>query len=90
MSSPYIKDRMGIESGVLKGKDNIRPYWEKSLAVDPPVKFELIDVFTGMSSIIIYYKSIGRKMVCETLTFNEQGKIMSGNSQHGMSLPPGA
>ena len=87
MSSPYIQERMGVASGILEGKTQVRPYWEKSLAADPPVKFELIDVFTGGASIVICYKSIGRKVVCESLTFNKAGRITSGISQHGATLP---
>ena len=86
MTSPYIKELMGLESGVLTGKSSIKPYWERALAKNPPIKFELIDVFTGISSIAIYYKSLGRKVVCETLTFNKEGKIVAGNSMHGKPL----
>jgi ketosteroid isomerase-like protein len=86
MTSPYIVERMGIVSGVLKGKESVRPYWQKSLSADPPLKFELIDVFVGVNSVVVYYKNIGRKMVCETFTFSENGKVISGCSQHGKSL----
>ena len=87
MTSPYILERMGDESGMLRGKEQVKPYWEMSLATEPPITFELIEVFTGVSSIVIYYKSVGRKLVCESLTFNKQGKIVSGVSQHGPSVP---
>lgn len=83
MTSPYITERMGVEAGMLEGKEQIRPYWDKSIKMEPPIKFELIDVFTGVSSITIYYKSVGRRFVCETLMFNQQGKIIRGVSQHG-------
>jgi len=83
MTSPFIAERMGIERGVLVGKENVRPYWENSLAVDPPLTFLLIDVFVGVSSIVVYYENIGRKVVCETFTFSKSGKVSSGCSQHG-------
>ena len=83
MESPYIQERMNIESGILKGKKELRSYWENSLALTPPLKFKLIGVFVGASSVTIHYESIGRKMVCETFKFNKQGKVISGCSQHG-------
>jgi hypothetical protein len=86
MTSPFIAERMGIESGALVGKGNVRPYWEKSLAIHPPLVFSLIDVFVGVSSIVVYYENVDRKMVCETFTFGNSGKISSGCSQHGKAL----
>lgn len=83
MESPYIRARMGVESGVLKGKAAVRSYWQKSLALDPPLKFQLIDVFLGVSSVVLLYENIGRKLVCETFTFDHLGKVTSGCSQHG-------
>lgn len=86
MTSPYIVERMGVKSGVLIGKESVRPYWEKSLSMHPPLKFKLIDVFVGVSSVVIYYENAGRKMVCETFTFSENWRISSGCSQHGKVL----
>ncbi len=44
MTSPYIVERMGIESGRLHGKKNIKPYWSMALSSQPPLQFKLIDV----------------------------------------------
>jgi ketosteroid isomerase-like protein len=82
MSSPYIVSKMDIESGTLKGKTQIRPYWKKALAQTPPIGFVLNNVLVGVDTVIILYQSIGRKIVCETFTFNSQGKVISGVSQH--------
>lgn len=87
MSSPYIVERMGIGSGSLAGKENIRPYWEQALAVDPPLRFELMGVFAGVTSITIYYRSVGHRLVCESLSFNDHGRIISGVSCHGPPVP---
>lgn len=87
MTSPYIIERMGVKSGSLIGKESVRPYWEKSLSLRPPLKFNLIDVFVGVSSVVIYYENVGRRMVCETFTFSENWRVSSGCSQHGNVLP---
>ena len=86
MQSPYIRERMGVDSGVLCGKEQVRPYWEKSLALLPPLQFELVEVFVGVDSVVVYYRNVGRKLVCETFTFSAAGKVSSGCSQHGPSL----
>ncbi len=83
MSSPLIIERMQEPSGKLKGKEQVRPYWQKGLAALPPLQFELLDVFSGVDSIVIHYRSIGRKMVCEVLFFNAQGLATRGVAHYG-------
>ncbi len=83
MASPYIEERMNLEDGKLKGKDMVRPYWQKALAAQPPLLFVLKDVFVGVDSVVIYYESVNRKMVCETFIFNHEGRIISASSHHG-------
>jgi ketosteroid isomerase-like protein len=83
MSSPLIIERMQEPSGKLKGKEQIRPYWQKGLAAVPPLKFELLDVYMGVDSIVIHYRSVHRKMVCETLFFNAQRQVVRGVAHYG-------
>ena len=78
MASPLIVERMGEPSGVLKGKAAVRPYWEQGLAAQPPLRFELLDVLTGIRSITIYYRSVGRRVVAEVLEFNPQKEVVRG------------
>jgi len=40
MSSPVIKQIMNIESGKIKGKKEVRAYWEKALAMLPDLHFD--------------------------------------------------
>lgn len=88
VTSPYIRQRMDVESGVLKGKERVRPYWEKSLSLEPPLLFVLKDVFVGVSTVGVYYESISRKMVCETFTFDANGKVTTLNALHGRPAAP--
>ncbi|WP_157976684.1 nuclear transport factor 2 family protein [Parahaliea mediterranea] len=83
MTSPYICSRMNIESGVLSGKNEVRPYWEKSLMMRPPLEFMLKGIFSGVSSVVVLYESNRGATVCETLEIDSNGKINSGCSQHG-------
>jgi hypothetical protein len=49
--------------------------------MSPPLQFELIDVFVGVESITLYYKSVGRRLVAETLFINRSGKATRGIAQ---------
>jgi ketosteroid isomerase-like protein len=85
MSSPLIMELMHEPSGVLKGKDKVRPYWQRGLAATPPIKFELVDVFVGVNSLTIYYRSVGRKMAAEMQVFNDRREVVKGIAHYGQS-----
>jgi len=75
MSSPLMI-QMGIsESGTLKGKQQIRDYWQKGLAKYPDLHFKIIDVLTSVNSVIIYYHTINNKLSAELFMFNDEGKV---------------
>ena len=79
MRSPLIVELMGVDSGTLKGKSAIRPYWEKGLAAYPSLQFELHCVLIGVDTIAIYYRSTPKsRMVAEVLKFGDDGQIVSG------------
>lgn len=86
MTSPLIIERMGESSGVLKGKIAVWPYWSQGLAAQPPLRFELQDVFVGVESITIYYRSIGRRVVAEVLQFNARGEVVRAAAHHALEL----
>lgn len=82
MSSPLIFERMNEPSGMLAGKDNIRPYWEKGLAQISNLHFELESVLVGAKSLTILYKNQNDQQVAEVLIFNDEGKAVSGNAHY--------
>jgi hypothetical protein len=40
---------------VVKGKETLRAYFRRGLEVYPNLKFELVDVMWGISSVVLYY-----------------------------------
>lgn len=78
MSSPLIVARLGLPGGTLKGKDAVRDYWQPSLSMELPLHFLLIDVFTGVEAITLYYNNVGRRTVAETLFIDDTGKATRG------------
>lgn len=83
MSSPLIIERMGEPSGMLRGKANIRPYWEKGLATQPPLRFELLQVLVGVDSVTIFYRSVARRIAAEVLIFNPGREVVRGIAHYG-------
>jgi hypothetical protein len=74
MSSPFIPAFSGEPSGTLKGKAQVGAYWENALQRIPDLRFELLEVFTCVNSITIYYKAVLGKLATEVLFLNQDGK----------------
>ena len=75
ITTPMIKLAAGIESGSLKGKENIKEYWKKALQKIPDLHFELYEVTSGINSVALFYKSVMNKKAIEVMFFNGQGKV---------------
>src|SRR6476660_8371934 len=57
MTSDKIQ-ALGFEaSGTLRGKDKLRAYWGKALALLPDLRFDLIDTYVSPDSIVVFYKN---------------------------------
>jgi ketosteroid isomerase-like protein len=84
MRSPLIIERGFSPSGVLRGKDAIRPYWGGGIAsARPPLRFELIDAYPGVDTVAIHFRSVARKYVIEVLEFDAQRRVVRASACHG-------
>lgn len=63
-------------NGNISGKGNVRKYWAIGLEKIPNLKFELLDLLTGVNSLTIYYinTATNRKSV-EVMSFNSEKKV---------------
>jgi hypothetical protein len=60
---------------------NIAPDWDRGLSLDLPLRFELMDVLVGVAQVTLYYRSVGRRVVAETLFIDGSGKATRGIAQ---------
>lgn len=91
MRSPLIAERGFAPTGVLRGKEAIRPYWAAGLAsATPPLAFELIDAYAGVNTIAIHYRSVARRYVVEVIEFDEDRRAIRGSACHGSEARAGA
>jgi ketosteroid isomerase-like protein len=83
MTSPRIVQVMNEPSGRLKGKNNVRKYWEKSLTQSPDLKFELIEVLIDANSLVIYYHNVTRdKKAVEVFIFDHDGLVIKSMAHY--------
>jgi ketosteroid isomerase-like protein len=80
MRSPLIVERVGEPTGTLRGKEALRSYWAPSLTLNPPLRFELIDIYAGVDMIVIHYRSVGRREVTEVLAFDVERRAVWGSA----------
>lgn len=74
---------MGFDpSGTVHGKDALRAYWSKALALLPDLHFSLIDLFVSPDSVVVFYENERGKRICEYLRVNAQGLIVQGSANH--------
>ena len=84
MSSPLIVQRGFSPDGVLRGKAVIAEYWKIGLAAQPPLRFELIEVFRGAGMICLLYRSVTRnRRVIEWFRFDQAGLVSHAAGIYG-------
>jgi len=81
MSSPLIIRLTGEPSGKLRGKPAIREYWRRALAAAPQLRFELVNVFAGVDSVVIHYRG-HRGLSAELLQFGADGKVCAASAHY--------
>ena len=83
MSSPLMIERELQSSGILRGKNAIHGCWTIGFTANPPIKFELVDVYVGNNEICSLYSDVGRRQVVEMLTFNDDLHVIRSAALHG-------
>jgi hypothetical protein len=75
MTTPMIKNLLGLESGTLQGKQAVGDYWRAALQKIPDLKFSIIETTGGVDSVSIYYDAVLGRRAIETFFFNADGKV---------------
>lgn len=74
-TSPLVAALANEPSGTLRRASVLRAYFAKGLVAYPQLRFELLDVLTGMDSVTLYYRSINDKVAAEVMSLNADGLI---------------
>ncbi|GLY17105.1 hypothetical protein Kisp01_41200 [Kineosporia sp. NBRC 101677] len=85
-TSPVAAQLFDDGDGVLRGKSALRAYWARGLQLIPDLRFEVVGVYAGISTIVIHYRNHKGGLVCEVLRF-EEGLVVEG---HGTYLDAGS
>ena len=65
--------------GTIRGKHALRRYWTVALQGNPDLRFELLDVYAGIDTVVLHYRNQVGGLVNEVLTFRD-GLIAVGHA----------
>lgn len=59
----------------MEGLQTLWDYWAKGLAAYSDLAFKSLNVFVGVSSLVVYDESVGGRLSAEFMELNEAGKV---------------
>lgn len=74
--SPAAAKMLNDPSGTVKGKKAVNAYFSRGLEAYPSLKFELIDVMWGISSVVLYYVNQKGTKTAEFMEIDASCKVI--------------
>jgi hypothetical protein len=84
LTSPVAAGVIGDPAGVVSGIGALRNYFAKGLVLFPNLRFTLIDVMQGLSSVVLYYENQVGTRTGEFMEFDAQGKVTRVVANYGV------
>ena len=69
-TSPHAAQLLDDSDGIVRGKAALRAYWQEGLRRLPDLRFELLEVYAGVDTMVINYRNQRGDLVCEVLEFD--------------------
>lgn len=73
--SPVAAQLLGRSDVTVKGKADLRAYFQTGLAAYPSLQFDLKEVFWGVGSVVLYYANQRGTHTAEYMEISPQGKV---------------
>jgi hypothetical protein len=75
LTSPVAAKLLSIPDGKVKGKANLRAYFQRGLQAYPDLHFHRRDVLWGVKSVLIYYANQKGRRTAEFMEMSANGKV---------------
>jgi hypothetical protein len=82
-TSPRAAALLGDPTGTVHGKAALRAYWQRALAVNPGLRFELDRVLVGHDSLVIAYRNHRGQQCAEWLRLDAADRAIAGAAHYG-------
>ena len=73
--SPRVKLINGGESAIVRGKAELRAYFGRALARVPDLHFVLDEVYPGVESVVLRYRTGDGRKAAELMVFGAEGRV---------------
>jgi predicted ester cyclase len=83
LTSPVAAQLLGTSDGRVKGKENLRAYFQRGLEAYPDLHFHLEDVLCGVNSVVLYYKNQKGTRTAEFMELSATGKVARVVANYG-------
>ena len=75
MVSPLVSVLTGSDDNTIAGKAALRNYFTAGLEKYPELRFEPIELFVGVDSLVLQYRSAGGNLAAEVGFLDSHDKI---------------
>ena len=82
LTSPVAAKLLG--DGTVRGKAALRDYFTRGLEAYPNLRFELLDVMRGLSSVVLCYINQNGTKTAEFMEFDGEGKVTRVVANYGV------
>ena len=76
LTSPIAARLLNLPDGTVKGKAALRSYFQRGLEAFPQLRFELIEVMWGLTSVVLHYRNQAGTKSGEFMEFDSEGKVV--------------
>lgn len=76
LTSPVAAKLLNIADGTVRGKPALWVYFHKGLEAFPELRFELIEVMSGLTSVVLHYRNQAGTKSGEFMEFDSEGKVV--------------
>ena len=76
LTSPAAARLLHDPSGTVRGIAGLRGYFERGLRAFPDLRFELIEVLCGVSSVVVLFRNQRGTLTAEFMEFDDEGKVV--------------
>ncbi len=73
--SPRVPLVVKCYTGILNGRTSVREYWQRLLDRPDPLRFEVLNVFAGIDSVALEYRTNARFRGIEFMMLDARGLI---------------
>jgi ketosteroid isomerase-like protein len=80
--SPLAARIVPGSDGVVRGREALRAYWAEGLRRSPGLRFEVVEVYAGLDTVVIAFRLQDGQSAAEVLTFRD-GLVVSGTATRG-------